>query len=264
MKYLATALLIAACPVVAQDFDTEVLRRLSDADVVFLGEVHDNRHHHANQKRAVAALSPKAVVFEMLTPDQAEKVTPKLLADQRELARVLEWDNSGWPAFSMYYPIFAATGNAQVFGAQVPRDIARAAAMQGDVAVSFGADAENYSLQAELPDTEQALREDMQMQAHCNALPEDMLAGMVWVQRLRDATLARAVVAAIQATGGPVMVITGNGHARTDWGAPSLLPKDLNVVSLGQFESVPVGPEPFDLWVVTTPAEREDPCAAFK
>ena len=34
-----------------------------------IGEVHDNPHHHRNQARAVAALKPGAIVFEMLTPE---------------------------------------------------------------------------------------------------------------------------------------------------------------------------------------------------
>ena len=77
------------------------------------------------------------------------------------------------------------------------------------------------------------------MQAHCDALPEDMLPGMVAVQRLRDAVLARAVVRAMDDTGGPVAVITGNGHARRDWGMPAMLARaapDLDVWVLGQTE----------------------------
>jgi uncharacterized iron-regulated protein len=64
-----------------------------------------------------------------------------------------------------------------------------------------------------------------------------------------------------------VAVITGNGHARRDWGVPALLRvarPDLRVIAVGQFEAVPEEPVPFDHWRVTAPAEREDPCAAFR
>ncbi len=90
---------------------------------------------------------------------------------------------------------------------------------------------------------------------------------MVEAQRLRDAGLARAVVAAMLETGGPVALITGNGHARTDWGVPRMLGRalpDATVISVGQFEAAPSGPVPHDLWLVTEPAERPDPCLAFR
>ncbi len=105
------------------------------------------------------------------------------------------------------------------------------------------------------------------MAAHCDALPEGMLGGMVEAQRLRDAAMARAVIAALAETGGPVAVITGNGHARLDWGLPRALERaapEVEVLSIAQFESAPEEDMPFDLWLVTDPVEREDPCAVFE
>jgi uncharacterized iron-regulated protein len=105
------------------------------------------------------------------------------------------------------------------------------------------------------------------MQAHCDALPEDMLPGMVGVQRLRDAVLARAVVRAMDDTGGPVAVITGNGHARRDWGMPAILAlaaPDLDIWVLGQTEADQPLEGDFDI-VKSAPApDRPDPCAVFQ
>jgi uncharacterized iron-regulated protein len=118
-----------------------------------------------------------------------------------------------------------------------------------------------------LAEAEQETRNTLQREAHCNALPEDILPGMVEAQRLRDAALARAVIAAVQEAGPPVLVITGNGHARRDWAIPRMLRRaepDLTVLSIGQLEATPEDPPPFDLWLVTEPAERGDPCAAFR
>lgn len=235
------------------------------AGVVLLGEVHDNPLHHDHQARAVATLAPRALVFEMLTPEAAAAM-PATLPDAETLGRMLGWDTSGWPAFPLYYPIFAAAPTARVYGAEVPRDQARRAMADGMVAV-FGPDAAAYGLTETLPPEEQAAREAEQAVAHCNALPPDLLPGMVDVQRLRDAALARAVVQAMQATGGPVAVITGNGHARRDQGLAVPLGRvapDLAVLAIAQFEdSAPKDP-PFDLWLVTPAAPREDPCAAFQ
>ena len=90
---------------------------------------------------------------------------------------------------------------------------------------------------------------------------------MVEAQRARDAGLARSALAALDETGGPVAVIAGNGHARRDRGVPALLEAarpGLAVLSVGQLETPPEENPPFDLWRVTEPAERDDPCEAFR
>ncbi|MEP2531851.1 ChaN family lipoprotein [Shimia sp.] len=261
---MCLTLTVFAAPLAAEIITPDQIERFRESDVVFLGELHDNPHHHANQAAAVSALRPGAVVFEMLTPDKAALITPELLSDEGELARKLDWAQSGWPDFAMYYPIFQASEGAMILGAQVTREDARAAVMGDGVTARFGEDADQYGLTDALPEAQQSRREAMQMSAHCDALPETMLAGMVMVQRYRDATLARAVTHAAHEVDGPVVVITGNGHARTDWGVPSLLPKELNVVSIAQLEQPPEPGQPHDYWVVTDPAEREDPCKAFQ
>jgi hypothetical protein len=38
---------------------------------------------------------------------------------------------------------------------------------------------------------------------------------------------------------------------------------DLRVLSIGQFEEAAADDPPFDLWLLTPPAPRPDPCAAF-
>ncbi|MCW9043245.1 MAG: ChaN family lipoprotein [Pseudopelagicola sp.] len=264
MRHLILALALAATPVAAQEITVEEIATLPEADVVFLGELHDNPWHHENQAAAVRALAPKAVVFEMLTAEAAAQVTPALIADKPALDAALGWAESGWPSFDMYYPIFAAAQGAAIYGALVPREAARDAIMGGDVVAAFGEGADIYGLAAPLGEAEQAEREAGQMAAHCDALPESLLPGMVLAQRLRDATMAREIVRAHDETGGPVVVITGNGHARTDWGAPRLLPDHLSVRSIGQLERTPDETPPHDAWIVTPQAEREDPCAGFK
>lgn len=235
-------------------------------DVLILGEVHDNPAHHAVQAERVSAFQPRAIVFEMLTEAQAAQVTPALRGDEAALGGALDWDESGWPAFSMYYPIFAAAAEAAILGAHVPRDAARAVFGDGP-AEAFGPEAARYGLTRDLPGDEQAAREALQMEAHCDALPADILPGMVAVQRLRDAVLARAVVQAMEATGGPVAVITGNGHARRDWGVPSYLAEvapDLEVRVLGQTEDNRPLDGGFDEVTSAPAVDRPDPCAAFQ
>ena len=239
---------------------------LPPAQVVVLGEVHDNPQHHVNQAAAVAALAPTALVFEMLTPQQAARVTPALIGDGPALAEALEWEASGWPDFTLYHPIFLAAPAARVYGAAFDRE-AIVGTAKGGAARMFGPDAARFGLAEPLAEADLADRVAEQAEAHCGALPPGMLPGMVEVQRLRDAGLARAALKALEETGGPVAVITGNGHARTDRGLPAALAvaaPEVTILTLGQFEAPPEGDPPFDLWLVTAPAERDDPCAAFR
>lgn len=109
---------------------------------------------------------------------------------------------------------------------------------------------------------------DLQRVSHCNALPEEMLPLMVDVQRVRDTMLAAGAAIALEETGGPVVVITGNGHARKDWGAPGLLAaveEDAIIWALGQGEDGRGDPDGgFDLVESSPPVDREDPCAVFR
>lgn len=265
MKAAIVAACLLAAPVRADLITPDALDTLPDADVIFLGEVHDNPAHHSNQARAIAAIDPAALVFEMLTAAQAAAV-PDVLPDAATLSRLLDWDASGWPDFTLYYPLFRAASSALIYGAEVPREDARLAMSIG-VAEHFGADAARFGLSAPLPPEEQEAREAVQARAHCDALPAEILPGMVEIQRLRDATLARSALQAYDETGGPVIVITGTGHARTDWGAPVALRNaapDLRILSIGQFEEEPGDAPPFDLWLVTDPHPRPDPCEAFR
>ncbi|WP_299353840.1 ChaN family lipoprotein [uncultured Shimia sp.] len=265
MKHLIPAVLaFVAAPLLAEEFTLADIATLPAIDVVYLGELHDNPWHHENQSAAVSALAPKAIVFEMLTREQARLITRPLLDDADALAKTLNWAQSGWPDFAMYYPIFQAAPNAQVYGAQVPREAVREAIMGGDVVASFGAEVEEFGLAVPLTEDEQAQREDEQFAAHCDALPREMLPGMVLGQRLRDATMAREISRALAETGGPVVVITGNGHARKDWGAPRLLDSSISQISIAQFEVRPETDRPFDHWIITPEATREDPCLAFQ
>ncbi|MDR9393416.1 MAG: ChaN family lipoprotein [Roseovarius sp.] len=238
----------------------------SAQDVLVLGEIHDNPVHHDRQAEEVARFAPEAIVFEMLTEDQAARVTPALRQDSAALANALDWDESGWPDFAMYHPIITAAPGAELFGAGLPRAAARAA-MEDGAAAAFGAEAEEYGLASPLPDAQQAEREALQGAAHCDALPAEMLPAMVAVQRLRDAMLARAVVRAKARTGGPVAVITGNGHARRDWGMPAVLARvapGLDVRVIGQTEDGKPLPGTFDTVLSAPPVTREDSCDAFR
>lgn len=244
----AFALCLAATPALTQD-------------ILILGEIHDNPGHHIRQAGELVAFAPKAVIWEMLTPEQAAaaEAAPR---NADAIAAATAWAESGWPDFALYAPVFAAAPQARIFGAALPRETVRRAIDEGAAAVL---DDPRFPL-GPLPEEEQTTREAEQQEAHCNALPETLLPGMVEAQRLRDAAFARAALDAFEATGGPVAVITGNGHTRRDRGIPVMLhhaAPHLTVETLGQFEEPPEPDAPYDRWAISPAPDREDPCAAF-
>ncbi|MEO1108685.1 MAG: ChaN family lipoprotein [Pseudomonadota bacterium] len=265
LLFALTVTVIPARPgIAAHLIPDDVIAAMQAADVVILGEIHDNPDHHKVQTEAIELIAPSAVVWEMVTEEGAQRLAQTAASNPEELGRILRWAETGWPPLSMYYPIFQAT-DAPVYGAMVPRAAARAAMDRG-AATALGADAARYGLTVPLPAQEQAAREADQLVAHCNALPEQVLPQMVAIQRLRDAVLTRSILQAMDDTGGPVAVITGNGHARKDRGIPTFLSRlrpGLKVFVLGQSEEGQIEGT-FDVVIDSPVVDRDDPCQAFE
>ena len=251
---------------VALDLTDDQTKLILDADIVILGEIHDNPAHHAGQAELMRQIAPTAVVFEMLSAEMAEGVNAWDRSDIEVLGAAIGWQDAGWPDITLYAPVFDALGDAHAVGAMVDRDSVRAAFAQGAADV-FGDGAEVFGLTEALPDTELDIRKQLQFDAHCAAIPLEMMEGMVEAQRLRDAAFSQAALKALETYGSPIVVITGNGHARSDWamphmmalGAPEVIPYTVG------FVEAPAAPDDprFDLTIVTDPAPRPDPCAAF-
>jgi uncharacterized iron-regulated protein len=241
------------------------------ADVVVLGEVHDNPGHHMNQAAIVGAVQPPALVFEMI-PQAMEDAVNALRAEgaaRDEIAVALDWETSGWPDFAHYAAILEAAPGARIFGGGQAEADLRLAAEEG-AAIAFGVDAPTYRLDVALPPAEQAAREAEMLASHCDALPEAALPGMVEVQRFRDAALADAALWARTLSGaqGPVVVIAGSGHADRRRGVPAMIAAadpGLDVLALGQVEAeAPEVEAMFDAYLVAPPPERDDPCEGFE
>ncbi len=238
------------------------------ADVVVVGEYHGTADHHATQARIAREIAPTAIVFEQLSP--ADEST---IADLRareagvdEIASALGWADRGWPDLALYATIWDAAPDARVLGSERPRDDVRRSVQDGAAAV-FGADAARYGLNRALDPAEQAAREAEQFTVHCDALPRELLPGMVQAQRLRDAALAQAALRAFETLGGPVLVVTGNGHARADWGVPAVLARAapaLEVEAVGQGLGDQPPPGRFDrlVFAPSPPVPAPDPCGA--
>jgi uncharacterized iron-regulated protein len=251
-----------------------------DRDFVLLGELHDNPDHHLLQARMVEAVTAggrrPALAFEMLDLSQqaaADAAGEQAPGDPDALAEAVQWQQSSWPDFSLYRPIFEAGLRAQlpIVAANVPREQVRAAMMEGLGAVD---PALRARMEREPPLSPEVLAEwgEEMRKAHCGHLPEGMLDSFVLAQRLRDAQMALRMAAT--GAGAGAILIAGAGHVRKDRGVPSFLEKDapgqsiLSVAFVEVREGVEhpgeLGNLPYDFVVFTPAMARPDPCEAFK
>ncbi len=193
--------------------------RLARADLVFLGEKHDNPDHHRLEalviRRLVEMGRRPAIAFEMLTPEQMPALSAYLSDhpnDTKGLGAALGWDKSGWPSWEWYRPVFA---QAVLNGLPVRSANLSPPDLRAVVRGQMGADAQP-ALADPLPTgADQAMAEEIRA-AHCGMLPESAVGGMVAAQKARDGVMARAL---LDGTNGAVLV-AGAGHTRTDRGAP--------------------------------------------
>jgi len=119
---------------------TEVLRAATEADVVLVGETHDNPDHHKLQAWLLRQLALKgkrpAVVMEMIGAEKSDTLANVLLASNVTADSVgtrLDWDNSGWPSFAIYRPIMEAAlgGNLTILPGDASKDQVRQVSQQG-------------------------------------------------------------------------------------------------------------------------------------
>lgn len=247
----------------------ELARRLSSADVVILGEIHDNPDHHLAQAWLVGQLAPVGVAFEMI-PQASEEGIAVLRANgtpAAEIGPAIGWQRMGWPDWAIYRPIFEQLGDAAIIGAGIPRTDVRRAIADGAAQVAAQPALVGVLSQA-LPPTQQRASEAQMIDAHCGHLPASAAPGMVEAQRLRDAYFADAALRARREQGQSVL-IAGNGHARKDRGVPLYLTglaPDAKVLSVGIIaQPTERTGQPFDfVWITPAVPDQEDPCAAFK
>ncbi|WNG43165.1 ChaN family lipoprotein [Archangium minus] len=263
-----------------------LVAELSRARFVLLGEQHDNPDHHRLQAELVRALTDSGrkpvLAFEMLDVEQQPVIDEALTRSPREpdaLAQAVAWEKSGWPDWALYRPIFAVgtERGLRIIGANLPLAQVKELVTRGPEALSPET-RNRLGLETPLPeDIARAMRAEMH-ESHCGHLPESMLDPMVLAQRARDAQMADRLLTTATADG--ALLITGNGHARTDRGVPAQLVRRAPEHPVRSLAFIEVSPEareprdyapsdspgqlPYDYVWFTPAAEREDPCAMFR
>jgi uncharacterized iron-regulated protein len=161
----------------------------------------------------------------------------------------------------------------------VAADLSRADAMRvaqgGFPAVFDGAAIARLGLD-HLPESMQRAQEQAVEAGHCHRMPESMVPSIARAQIARDAMLARSIEPF--ASRG-VVLLTGNGHVRSDIGVPHFLPAPIRarLVGIGLFEvdaadrqsetqaDTDAGPaDAYDVAFFTPVQARPDPCATLQ
>lgn len=211
------------------DFEV-MLADLATADVIFVGEQHDDPNTHRLEAALLEGLNRRkispVVSLEMFERDVQTTVDAYLAAtaSEEEMLKTAR----PWPRYRTdYRPLveIAKANSWPVIAANVPRRIASAVAKGGKDSIAQ-LSAEDRALVArdlECPADQYFERFVKSMGSHPspNEKPEDqraMTERYYWSQCVKDETMAESIAAAVDRRGSPGPVVHYNGAFHSDFG----------------------------------------------
>jgi uncharacterized iron-regulated protein len=263
------------------DFPT-LVDRLADHHHILVGEQHDHPGHHRLQARLVEALADRgqrrALVAEMFDAEDEAALKGLRNRPPREAAAVAQavaWDETGWPDFSLYEPLFAAALEAgwPLHAGNPDRPTTMDVHRDGFPALGDALHTRLNLEEAPPAEVMAAIRAEVR-EAHCGHGNADLFRRQARVQFLRDAWMARRLQVA--ATDHGSMLIAGTGHVRPDHAVPLHLRRqgaDGSAVSLQLRPTPAAGMDagdaagegaPADFIAFTRRRGPTDPCAAYR
>jgi uncharacterized iron-regulated protein len=234
--------------------------------VTLLGEVHDNAEGHALRLQAFDALlatgARPALALEMFDrgdqpPLDAARARQPPPSAQALVAEVLAARPGGAPAGGWHWPFYepflqrALQLGLPIVAANVGRDQARQVMRDGLAAHGFD------------PAVPEPLLATLALgiaASHCGHVDAALAGRMALAQVARDQQMAR-VLEAHAARG--VVLLAGNGHVRSDLGAPRWLSPATRARSEAVGVVEPGDPAPYDRRVEVAAQPRPDPCAGM-
>ncbi len=256
--------------------EAQLTARLLSAPRILLGETHDNPEHHQLQAHVLDTLAAggkrPAVVLEMLSDDDADELAEYLArpeADAAGLGRAVGWDQSGWPAWSLYQPIAEAALRHQLplLAGDLGNNVLERLRTLGEAGLT-PEETDELALGTPLGAEQRQSMIDELRASHCGFGDDEMFARMLIVQRARDHKL-RAALGRAAAQHGSAVLIAGVGHVRSDRVADAGVAVGLLEIDDAALEPALYGRRfdgrlPFAYVWFTRRAERKDPCARFR
>lgn len=254
--------------------EDSLLGRAAQAEVLLLGETHDNPEHHRLQRRMLSITksgAPPALLMEQFDIDQQTAIDLAVKNGSEPGALLRGWDHS------QYRELIVAgqAAGMPLRAANLPRASLRPVVREGYASLAV-TDIERLGLHAAWDEAREMFMARVIEASHCGKAPPQLRDGLVRAQRLRDATLADSALGSIERG---VVFILGRGHARRDVGVPRyidirrpgtrMLSIGLVEVSAGKtdprlYEAERAGATaPHDILWFTPGIERPDPCLNF-
>lgn len=265
----AAAFAVAAAPVSLDPTPAALAQAMQGHHVVLLGEVHDNPSQHALR---VAALrqwlrggARPAFAFEQFDREHQadiERARRERPADADYL--IAQAKGSGGWKWEFYRPLVALAleYDLPIVAANLSKRDAMQVATAGWPALFDPATRSALGLDA-LPGEFQRKHNEAIRIGHCDLLPSDALPTLARAQMARDLVMAQSMQPYVNRG---IVLLAGNGHVRRDIGVRFWLPADaaLDAISIGLLEpdngAVAESATDFDVYVLTEPAPRPDPC----
>jgi len=226
--------------------------------VVLLGEVHDNAAQHALRLRAFQALldsgARPALALEQLDRDKQPALGAVLAGQATPEGVIAAAGGPSWNwAFYRPFIALALQHRLPIVAANVPREETRRIMKEGLAATGFDPAVPAAVLKTQAADIEAS---------HCGMLDADTAGRMALAQVARDQFMAHVLQ---QHAARGVVLLAGNGHVRTDLGAPLWLSPAVRQrsVAIGVLEQGDDGGA-FDQRVYTAPQPRPDPCERMR
>lgn len=259
---------------------SDVLQQASLADIVLLGETHDNSDHHVIEAAfldALAAKRPTVLVLEQYDLEQQPTLDAIARSGDQNEARLGTLERlmgAGWE-WRGYQPLLATAmrRGLPVVAANASRATLRKVSKEGFAALGPNRSA-HLGLDSHWGAAQQAILASDIADGHCGTLPAEAVTAIALAQRARDALMADRILAQSSTL---VVAILGREHVRDDLAVPVYLRQragNRRFISVGMvevddrtaaadYDSSGLGAL-YDYILFTKPVTRKtDPCAAF-
>lgn len=202
----------------------DYLDALSAAQVVAVGEKHDEPRHHEVQAEVVRELAarglPVTVGLEMVSTDDQPALDAFLSGAMSEADFAAWWGKAWGYPYAIYKPIFDAARSARlpVVGLNVPRPLIKEVARKGLAGLAPADRARLPASVRESGDARYRAYVERSLDDH-GSMPPDRRANMREVQAVWNEAMGEKA-AALAAAGRLVIVIAGQGHMFYGGGVP--------------------------------------------
>jgi uncharacterized iron-regulated protein len=259
--------------------EATLLARIKAANVLLLGEIHDNPQHHELQQKLlnarIASGARPAVMMEQLNAENQPALDQALAGSKRDevlssVTKLIKF--SDWQFYRPFL-VIAVDNQLPVIAANISNQQLQPVIWNGFAAYDAG-DLKRLAVEQVWSESREKYLVRNMGGAHCGKLKDELRAGLSRSQRLRDALMADSAMASI---GRGIVGIVGSSHARRDIGLPLYFAARAplaRIFSIGFVEVHPrktdpttyetesaTGEAPFDVIWFTPRVDRPDPCA---